>query len=183
MSIATRTGDDGTTGLMFGHRVPKTDGRIEAYGAIDELSAAIGLARSYREDRWVSEELYRVQKELVIVMGELAVLAEDRAKYREKGFKFVDEAMVKRLDDVVAALESRGLKFDGWHIPGATPMSAGLHLARTICRRAERGVLRLGDDVRKTSPCVGQYLNRLSDVLWLCARVAEGLSGQVPHLE
>lgn len=167
---------------MFGRRVPKTDGRIEAYGAIDELSAALGLARSFREDRWISEELHRIQKELVIVMGELAVLAEDRAKYLDKGFVFVDEAMVRRLDGVVAAMESRGLKFDGWNIPGATAMSAGLHLARTICRRAEREVLRLGDDVRQANPCLGRYLNRLSDVLWLCARVAEGLSGQVPHL-
>ncbi len=182
MSIATRTGDDGTTGLMFGHRVPKTDGRIEAYGAIDELSAAIGLARSHREDRWIAEEMLRVQRELVVVMGELAVLPTDREKYSEKGFKFVDEAMVNRLDGVILVLEARGLKTNGWNIPGATPMSAGLHLARTVCRRAEREVLRLGDEVREANPCVIRYLNRLSDVLWLCARVVEDLSGQVPQL-
>lgn len=165
---------------MFGHRVPKTDRRIEAYGAIDELNAAIGLARSYREDRWISEELLRIQEELVIVMGELAVRVEDRARYQEKGFSLVDDGMVARLDGVVGAMESKGVKFDGWDIPGSTPMSAGLHLARTICRRAEREVLRLGDDFRQQNPCVVRYLNRLSDVLWLCARVAESISGEVP---
>lgn len=182
MSISTRTGDDGTTGLMFGHRVPKTDARIEAYGAIDELSAAMGLARSFREDRWISEELLNIQKDLVIVMGELAVRVEDRKQYAEKGFKFVDEAMVKRLDRSVANLEARGAKVRDWAISGATPMSAALHMARTICRRAERDVLRLGEDVSRVNPYVMRYLNRLSDVLWLCARLIEDVSGQVPHL-
>lgn len=182
MSIATRTGDDGTTGLMFGHRVPKTDARIEAYGAIDELSAALGLARSFREDRWTSEELFRIQKELVIVMGELAVRVEDRQRYAEKGFKFVDEAMVRRLDQSVVQLEARGARCQDWDIPGATPMSAALHMARTVCRRAERDVLRLGEDVRQLNPWVARYLNRLSDLLWLCARVTEDLSGRVPQL-
>ncbi len=98
MSIATRTGDDGTTGIMFGHRLSKTDGRIEAYGTVDELNAVIGLARSYREDRWLSEELRRIQKELIVLMGELAVLDEDRSKYLEKGFPVVDDNMVRHLD-------------------------------------------------------------------------------------
>lgn len=165
---------------MFGHRVPKTDGRIEAYGTVDELNAAIGLARSYREDRWLSEILRQVQRELVVVMGELAVLSEDRQRYVEKGFSFVGAGMVKHLDDIVERLESRGIKFREWDIPGATPMAAALHLARTLCRRAERQVLRL-DDVRH-NPCLTQYLNRLSDVLWLCAVMVENKSGEVPRL-
>jgi len=180
MSIATRTGDDGTTGIMFGHRLSKTDDRIEAYGTVDELNAVIGLARSYREDRWLSEELRRIQKGLIVLMGELAVLDEDRSKYLEKGFPVVDDNMVRHLDGIVTKLEARGVTFRGWDIPGATPMAASLHVARTLCRRAEREVLRLNG--AQKNHCLIQYLNRLSDVLWLCAVVVENQSGEVPKL-
>lgn len=158
---------------MFGRRVEKSHPRVGAYGAVDELNAAIGFARAFREEPQVSERLLGIQKDLVVLMGELAVLPEDRPAYRDKGYRFVDEAMVGALDAMVKDMEARGKRFEGWDMSGVTPMAGALHLARAICRRAERDVLGLGEDVRRINPWVARYLNRLSDVLWLMARVIE----------
>src|SRR5688500_20276333 len=105
MSIATKTGDDGTTGLMFNRRIPKTDLRVAAYGACDELNVALGMARAWSEEPNIQERILAVQKELVILMGELACAEEDRGRYREKGCHFVEESMVERLTDWIADLE------------------------------------------------------------------------------
>src|ERR1700740_2736183 len=101
MSIATKTGDAGQTALMYGRRVPKTDVRVEAYGTVDELNAALGLVRATTEEKIIQEAVLSVQKELVILMGELAVADKDRERYVKGGFEVVTAAMVDRLTDVV----------------------------------------------------------------------------------
>jgi cob(I)alamin adenosyltransferase len=170
MSIATRTGDDGTTSLLYGRRVGKNDPRVEACGAVDELNAALGLARAQGGPGLAGDEILAVQKELVKLMGELAVAPEDFARYRaDDRFAKLAEPALARLDRLVAQLEAKKLNFDGWATPGANLVSATLDLSRTICRRAERRVLDLGGE----SGLIVRYLNRLSDVLWLFARQAE----------
>ena len=174
MSIATKTGDDGTTAIMYGRRVPKTDERIAANGAVDELNAALGMARATLLDVFVTEKILAIQKELVVLMGELAVAPEDRARYTAGGFHFVEAAMVDRLTAHIDDLEkNHRISYDGWATPGATTSSAALDMARTICRRAERAVVAL-DGV---NPEIVRYLNRLSDLCWLWARWVETRAG------
>jgi len=178
MSIATKTGDGGTTGLMYNRRVPKNHPRVEACGAIDELNAAIGLARASAGSDFLDERLLPVQKDLVTIMGELATLPEDLPRYAKDGFVRVTAEMVAKLDEVVALIESRNVSFKGWATPGANPASAALDVARTVCRRAERRVCDLRDRGQVENEAILFYLNRLSDALWLLARAAEsGLAG------
>ena len=174
MSIATKTGDDGTTALMYGRRVPKTDARIAANGALDELNAALGMARATFPDPFVAGKILAIQKELVVLMGELAVLPEDRERYAKGGFQFADSAMVDRLTAHIDDLEkNHRISYDGWATPGATPASAALDMARTICRRAERQVVALGETGAPVNAEIIRYLNRLSDLCWLWARWVE----------
>ena len=174
MSIATKTGDDGTTALMYGRRVPKTDARIAANGAVDELNAALGLARSALQEPLVAEKILAIQKELVVLMGELAVLPEDRERYAAGGFHFVEAGAVDRLTAHIDDLEkNHRISYDGWATPGATPASAALDVARTVCRRAERQVLALAESGAPVNPEIVRYLNRLSDLCWLWARWVE----------
>ena len=178
MSIATKTGDDGTTALMFARRVSKSDPRVIACGNCDELNAALGMARAFCIDPLISEPILEVQKELVVLMGELAVAAEDRDRYREKGFVFVDAAMVDRLTDLIDDLErNHRISFKHWATPGATRESALLDLARTVCHRAERDVIALGEEDFPVNPEIIRYLNRLSDLCWLWARYVETKAG------
>ena len=173
MSIATRTGDNGTTGLMYNRRVPKTHPRVEAYGTIDELNAALGLARASAGEAWLAGELLAIQKQLVTVMGELATAHEDLERYARDGFTLVTAEMTAPLDALVKQVEAQKISFKGWATPGATPASAALDVARTTCRRAERRVCGLGDVGETPNPEIVIYLNRLSDVLWLLARWVE----------
>ena len=171
MSIATRTGDDGTTALMYGRRVGKADPRVEAYGTVDELNAALGLARAHAALPLVQEEILAVQKQLVALMGELAVAPEDLARYRAtEKYPKLEQGALTRLDALVAKIEGEKIKFEGWATPGASVASAALDVARTVCRRAERRVVEL--DEAETALAI-RYLNRLSDVLWLMARYTE----------
>ena len=173
MSIATLTGDDGSTGMMFNRRVPKTHPQVEAYGSVDELNAALGMCRPFCDNAWLPQKIFHIQKELVTLMGELAVMPEDRAKYREKGFAFVIPAMVDQLTGWVHDIEKQGIRYEHWATPGMTKLSACLDVARTTCRRAERRVAALGADFQKLNPEILRYLNRLSDLLWLFARKVE----------
>ena len=172
VSIATRTGDDGTTALMYGRRVGKAVPRVEAYGTVDELNAALGLARAHAVLPLVREELLAVQRQLVALMGELAVAPEDRARYRanEKYLK-LELASLTHLDELVARIEAEKITYDGWATPGANVPSATLDVARTVCRRAERRVVELAGG--EEDSLIIRYLNRLSDVLWLMARYTE----------
>ena len=177
MSIVTKTGDDGTTGLMFNRRVPKTHPRVEAYGAVDELNAALGLARATAAKHFLRENLLAIQKDLVAVMGELATLPEDFPRYKKDGYAVVTPAMTVKLEKLVEEIESQKISFKGWATPGENLNSAALDLARTACRRAERRVCALREAGELPNLAIIVYLNRLSDLLWLFARWAETKSG------
>ncbi len=174
MSIVTKTGDQGETSLMYGRRVPKTDARVEAYGCVDELSAALGIARASSSDAFVIEQILAAQKDLIIVMGELATATEDRDRYLKDEFKLTSAEMVERLGGVIADLEKdKTLYPKDWVIPGNEAVSAALDLARTICRRAERAVCGLISKDAAPHGEIVRYLNRLSDLCWVLARYAE----------
>jgi cob(I)alamin adenosyltransferase len=173
VSIATKTGDTGTTALMYGHRVSKCHPRVQACGAVDELNAAIGMARAALTHRFVADHLYTTQKELVALMGEIATLPEDLPRYVKDGFPMVTSEMTGRLDAIVKEIEAQNVSFKDWATPGATHGSAALDVARTTCRRAERGVCALHDGGQLSNAEILVYLNRLSDVLWLMARWVE----------
>jgi cob(I)alamin adenosyltransferase len=172
MSIATKTGDSGETSLMYGRRVPKTDPRVEAYGSVDELNAALGFARASTTDKLLVDQVHEIQKELIVVMGELATAAEDRDRYAKDGFQFTTAAMVDRLTALIVDLE-KGKQFKDWAIPGEGLTSAALDLARTTCRRAERRVAQLMVNPKNFNGEILRYLNRLSDLCWLLARSRE----------
>jgi cob(I)alamin adenosyltransferase len=174
VSIATKTGDAGETALMYGRRVSKTHRRIEACGTVDELNSSLGLVRATTNETLIQEVVLSVQKELVILMGELALSDEDRERYLKDGYKVVTAAMVDRLTDVVNDLEKNyHIVFKHWATPGHNLSSAALDVARTTCRRAERRVVAVADSTNSVNPEAIRYLNRLSDVLWLFARFVE----------
>jgi cob(I)alamin adenosyltransferase len=173
VSIVTKTGDAGTTALMYGRRVPKNHPRVEAYGAVDELNAALGVARATATEKFVSENLLAIQKHLVTVMGELAVLPEDLPRYAKDGFPAVTDVMTAQLEKLVKEIEAQNVSFKGWATPGATPNSAALDVARTTCRRAERRVCDLNETSELKNPEIIIFLNRLSDLLWVFARWEE----------
>ena len=178
MSITTKTGDLGMTSLLFGRRVSKTDPRIGCNGAIDELNAQLGMARACLKetagDPFITERLLATQKELINVMGEIAVLPEDRAQYLEKGYGIITAAMVEVLGNFIEDLEkNHHIEYHRWATPGDGMGSAALEVARTICRRAERAVIVLRETDSTLSVEIVQYLNRLSDLLWLWARWVE----------
>ena len=155
---------------MYGRRVPKNDARVKAYGCVDELMAALGLARALCDDKFVAEQILAAQKDLIVAMGELATAPQDRQRYGKDGFQFTSAAMVDRISDVIVELEKdKSLYPKDWVIPGASTASAALDVARTICRRAERRVIEL----QLSNPEILRYLNRLSDLCWVLARFAE----------
>ena len=176
MSIATKTGDAGETSLMYGRRVPKSDPRVDAYGCVDELNAALGLVRVTANNAFIADHVLAIQKELITVMGELATAPEDLPRYTKDGYGLTTAAMVDGLTTVVDDLEKNKLvNFKGWAIPGSTMLSAALDIARTTCRRAERRVADLGARGSQVNPEILRYLNRLSDLCWLLGRYVEKL--------
>lgn len=183
-AVATGRGDDGSTGLLYGgDRISKDDARTEAYGTIDEAVAALGLARArlgLKEEygvlspglRPLRDLVLRFQRELFVVAAELATnpTAWDRL---EDGATRVSADMVHGVEDVLADLETRIVMPKEFVVPGETPTSAALELARTILRRAERRAVSLGRDGLLPGPYLLPYLNRLADLLWVLARAAE----------
>ena len=177
MSIVTKTGDKGETSLMYGRRVPKGDPRVDAYGCVDELTAALGLARSISIEKFLSEEILAAQKDLIVVMGELATTPQDRERYVKAGFHLTTAAMVDRITAVIVNLEKdKSLYPKDWVIPGGTSVSAALDFARATCRRAERHIAAFMANDKDFNPEILRYLNRLSDLLWVLARYAERTS-------
>jgi len=170
MSIVTKTGDTGETSLMYGRRVSKTDPRVDAYGCVDELNAAIGVARAASANALVSDQILAAQKDLIVVMGELATAEEDLPRYVKDGFHLTTTAMVDRVTGVISDLEKDASLYPkDWVIPGGEPVSAALDVARTTCRRAERRVAASAG----VNPEILRYLNRLSDLCWILARYCE----------
>jgi len=173
MSIVTKTGDRGETALMYNRRVSKCHPRVEAYGAVDELNAALGLARASVKEPLIANDLLVIKQDLVVLMGELATAIEDLPRYLKDGFSQVSPAMTTKLEALVTRIEPQTAAVRGWAMPGATVGSSALDIARTVCRRAERGVCALQNTGQLSNPEIVVYLNRLSDVLWLMARLQE----------
>ncbi len=180
MSIVTKTGDAGTTGLMYNRRVAKSHPRVEAYGSVDEVNAALGLARATAGHPFIGDGLLAIQKDLVTLMGELATGVEDLPRYVKDGFQLVRPEMTAKLEKVVRELEVQSITFHGWATPGETLNSAALDVARTTCRRAERRVCELHECGQLENAEIIIYLNRLSDLLWLMARWVETQQGKLP---
>ena len=177
MSIATKTGDKGTTGLMYNRRVSKCHPRVEAYGCVDELNAAIGVARAQAAAGFVGDNLLAIQKDLVILIGELATATDDLERYVKDGYSLVAAEHTAKLDKLVAEIEAQKISFKGWATPGGTPLSAALDVARTVCRRAERRVCQLHETSQLQNLEIIVFLNRLADLLWLFARWVETKAG------
>jgi cob(I)alamin adenosyltransferase len=182
-AVATRRGDDGTTGLLFGgERIAKDDLRTEAYGTIDEAVAALGLVRAQLEAIHpdglviavgdVADVVLRIQRELFVVAAELATqpAAWDR---QVEGVSRVSPAMVEGLETQLREAETAIVMPTEFVVPGETLVSAALELARTILRRAERRAVTLGSEGLIPGPHLLPYLNRLADLLWVLARAAE----------
>jgi cob(I)alamin adenosyltransferase len=173
VSIATRTGDQGTTGLLHGQRVGKDHPQIEAVGAFDELNVEVGAARMAAGDPADRELLRGVQTSLVALMGEVACAEEDAAGHAQSSFARLGGDDLRRLDERLAALESKGVRLDGWATPGANPAALAFDRARVAARRAERRLAALPAHGKSVRPLLLQWTNRLSDLLWLFAREAE----------
>ena len=173
MSVITRRGDDGQTDFMFGRRCSKNSLRVHAYGEVDELSSAMGLALALGLSPAVAELVTKAQEKLVPLMGELATLPEDAAEYRRRDYTTLCPADVEWAEAQGHALEQQGgIRFTGWARAGqgASPGAAALDLARAVCRRAERAVLALHEQQPIPNNAILLYLNRLSDLLWLTSR-------------
>jgi cob(I)alamin adenosyltransferase len=161
------------TGLMYNRQVSKCHPRVEAYGTVDELNAAIGLARAAAQHNLLHENLTTIQKDLVVLMGELATATEDLPRYMKDGHSLVTPAMTSSLEKWIAELEAAKVSAKGWAMPGASTSSAALDFARTVCRRAERRACALQETGQLHNPEIIVYLNRLSDLLWVLARWVE----------
>lgn len=173
MKIYTKTGDRGETGLFGGPRVPKDDVRIEAYGTVDELNAFLGQARSEELPAEVDQALARAQNCLFTIGAELATPRADRQ--RTAG---ISPAAVEELERAIDALEAALPPLREFILPGGSRSAAALHVARSVCRRAERRVVTLGrQDIGAVSETAICYLNRLSDYLFVAARHACHASG------
>lgn len=172
MSIITKRGDDGETDLMFGKRIAKTSFRFTALGTIDELNAAIGLARAADGEGRHTVLFDRVQNLLFALMGQLACLPVDQGRYLENGYSSVSEADLAWLTETARGIEGKGMKLTHWAVPGAEGSMARAHLdfARTVARRAERDVLALHEHGGEVPETVRLFLNRISDLLWILAR-------------
>jgi cob(I)alamin adenosyltransferase len=173
MSIATKHGDKGETGLIGGERVSKADLRVEAYGTVDELGAAMGFARAICEDAEVRELTKAIQRELFTVAGAIA----SPAGGEESMTTYVTPEMVEALTGHVNRIEATEGILSDWSLPGDHAAAAAFDVARTVCRRAERCVVRLTESGVEINPHVVAYLNRLSDLLWLFGRLLELRAG------
>ncbi len=168
MKIYTKTGDAGETGLFGGPRVKKSDARVDAYGEVDELNAAVGAVRAIVEDPEIDAQLARVQEELFCVGAELATPHGAKAR---SALPPVDAAWAERLEAAIDGWDAELPSLRHFVLPGGTRTAAALHLARTVCRRAERRVVALAAQA-EVEPAVLVYLNRLSDFLFVAARIA-----------
>jgi cob(I)alamin adenosyltransferase len=172
MKLYTKTGDDGTTGLFGGGRVPKTSARVAAYGTVDEANAAIGVARAAPLDIAMDEVLARVQEDLFTLGAELACVP---GKENKLGMTLLGDADIERLERAIDDADSACPPLKSFVLPGGSPQAAALHVARTVCRRAERAVLALDDAPARNALVI--YLNRLSDLLFAQARRANVVAG------
>ncbi|MEO8575337.1 MAG: cob(I)yrinic acid a,c-diamide adenosyltransferase [Gemmatimonadales bacterium] len=175
MKIYTKTGDEGLTGLFGGGRVSKDDPRVEAYGDVDELNASLGMVRAVEMMPRIDEVLVPIQRDLFSIGALLAT--PDREKMHDHLAKAqIDDGRIRELELAIDACDKELEPLRAFIVPGGTPKAAALHVARTVCRRAERRVIHLQKDV-EIPQIVVVYLNRLSDLLFTLARVANTRAG------
>jgi cob(I)alamin adenosyltransferase len=179
VKIYTRTGDQGQTSLFDGSRVPKDELRVCAYGEVDELSAALGLAHAQVTHPDVAALLPEIERDLFAIGGQLANPTQQSPRKVAKSA--LDPGRVERLEQAIDALEQTLLPLKRFILPGGSVGGAALHLARAVCRRAERAVVAL-DRAHAVNPVLLQYLNRLSDYLFVAAR-AENRQAGAPEME
>jgi cob(I)alamin adenosyltransferase len=172
MKLYTKTGDDGTTGLFGGGRVPKASARVDAYGTVDETNAFLGVARATGLDASIDSVLARVQEDLFTLGAELACVPGREAKLATS---LLGDADIERLEHAIDEADAACPPLKSFVLPGGTPQAAALHVARTVCRRAERAVLAVDDAAPRREIVV--YLNRLSDLLFALARRANAVAG------
>ncbi|NJO15616.1 MAG: cob(I)yrinic acid a,c-diamide adenosyltransferase [Thioploca sp.] len=176
-SIATQQGDDGQTQLVGGSRISKSHPRVEAYGTVDELNTVMGLARSLCSVVEINEIIKNIQRELFIMGSSLATPPESAWQPPQ-----ITTTMVEALTQQVHHLEQTEKISFAWALPGENSMVAAVDMARTVCRRAERQVVRLRETGAVIDPHILPYLNRLSDLLWLLGRLLEvklGIDGRL----
>lgn len=177
--IYTKTGDDGTTGLFGGHRVSKHALRIQSYGTVDELNSLIGMARAYSGLRPEHDELLATIQEQLFVLG--ADLATPAGASKNFPLPRVTSSETECLERAIDTLEEELPELKNFILPGGTPSGAALHLARTVCRRAERLVVMLLHEEPEVGMLPLQYLNRLSDMLFVLARAVNHAAGVAEH--
>jgi cob(I)alamin adenosyltransferase len=177
MKIYTRTGDEGETGLLGGGRVSKADVRVEAYGTVDELNAALGVAREAVSDEAIRQRLRQVQNDLFSLGAFLATPGANDGSARPSAPP-LPGPRVREMEEWIDDASSETPELKSFILPGGTGGAAALHLARTICRRAERAVVRLAEH-QEVHPLVLRFLNRLSDLLFAFARL-ENWRNEVP---
>jgi cob(I)alamin adenosyltransferase len=172
--IYTKKGDDGTTSLWYGGRVGKADARTEAYGSLDEAASALGVARSLcgDEEAEIAADVLRLQDDLFIAGAELAT-APEAAERLQDGVSRITDEIADELDAVIDRYMDRVELPPKFVIPGGTPLSAQLDLARAVLRRAERRVVALDDAGELASPAILRFLNRASDAVYAMARFAD----------
>ncbi len=173
MSVITKRGDEGLTDLMFGKRCAKTAIRLDAYGNVDELNSALGLARAAGLHDKNTQLIDEVQAKLIGLMGELATLEEDLPEYDKRGYARLTQADLDWIEKTSHELEEEyDIKFKGWARPGkdTTLGAAHLDMARAICRRAERRIASLREAGELSNTISALFINRLSDLLWILAR-------------
>jgi cob(I)alamin adenosyltransferase len=164
--VYTKTGDDGTTALGSGQRVGKDSPRIEAYGTVDELSSHIGAAHALGVNEAIAQDLARIQSELFHLGSDLCILEEDKARMPAPR---IEARHVEALEKLMDRLAEELPPLENFILPGGSPSASALHVARAVCRRAERLVVALSRE-EKVGPFTVKYLNRLSDALFVMAR-------------
>jgi cob(I)alamin adenosyltransferase len=172
-SIATRTGDAGETSLLYGQRVLKCHPQVEACGAVDELSAALAMVKATCSSRENLNRVEAIQTDLIALMGEISTSAAEQERYLGSKFSKIEEANLAVIDQAVEGLEQAAAPFTGWALPGSNLHEAALEVARATARRAERRLVGLRESGFSIRPILLQYINRVSDLLWLLARAAE----------
>lgn len=175
MSIATKQGDTGQTALVGGFRISKADLQVETYGTIDELNTVLGFARSICRDQEIAAWTETIQRTLFRVGSALSIPIEKIDKKEQPSFITAED--VAMLTDLVHTIEAREGVLGDWSLPGAHTESAAYEMARAVCRRAERNVVRFVEQGHKVQPEVLAYLNRLSDLIWLFGRLIEANAG------
>jgi cob(I)alamin adenosyltransferase len=176
MKIYTKTGDTGETGLFGGGRVPKDHARVAAYGDVDELNSAIGAVRATEPGALFDDLLEAIQRDLFSIGGHLATPDPDKVRAALEKAE-LSEARVAAMEETMDAAEGELAPLRAFILPGGSPKSAALHVARTVCRRAERAVVTLQREA-EVPPLFIVYLNRLSDLLFTLARLANHRAGR-----